>query len=99
MIGSGSPGFAASPWSIAGTGDLDGDGKSDILWVNGTSGQVVIWLVNGTSVVGGGSPGLAASPWTIAETGDFNGDNKSDILWYNSTSGLLAVWLLNGTSP
>jgi hypothetical protein len=28
-------------------------------------GQVVLWFLNGTSVVGGGSPGSAASPWQI----------------------------------
>jgi hypothetical protein len=26
---------------------------------------VVIWLLNGASVIGGGSPGSAASPWQI----------------------------------
>src|SRR5262249_60061588 len=89
---------AVSPWTVAGTGDFNGDGVSDILWYNTTSGQVVIWLINGTSVIGGGSPGSVGSPWIAAETGDFNGDGKSDILWYNSTSGQLVVWLINGTS-
>src|SRR5262249_9254138 len=81
----GSPGSAASTWSIAGTGDFNGDGRSDILWYNNTTGQVVIWLLNGTSVIGGGSPGSVAGTWTVAGTGDFNGDGKSDILWYNTS--------------
>ena len=71
---------------------------SDILWYNTASGQVVLWLVSGTSVIGGGSPGSAASPWTIAQTGDFNADGKSDILWVNPASGQLVTWFLNGTS-
>jgi hypothetical protein len=96
IIGGGSPGSALSPWTVAGTGDFNGDGYSDILWLNGTTGQAVIWLLNGTSSIGGGSPGSAASPWTIAQTGDFNGDGYSDILWYNSTSGQLVTWLING---
>ena len=45
------------PWTVAGTGDFNGDGMSDILWLNGTSGQAVIWLLNGTSIIGGGSVG------------------------------------------
>jgi hypothetical protein len=100
VIGSGSPGSVsvADGWVIAGTGDFDGDGKSDILWLNKNTGQAVIWLLNGTTVIGGGSAGSAANPWTIAETGDFNGDGKSDILWSNTTNGQLVVWLLNGTS-
>jgi hypothetical protein len=80
------------------TGDFDGDGMSDILWYNTTSGQTLIWFLNGTSVIGGGSPGSAASPFAIVETGDFNGDSKSDILWYNTTNGQLVIRLIDGTS-
>src|SRR5262249_50793623 len=61
-------------------------------------GQLVIWFVNGTSVIGGGSPGGAASPWFVAGTGDFNGDGFGDVLWYNSMTGQVVIWLLNGTS-
>src|SRR5262249_61387825 len=78
--------------------DFNGDGKSEVLWYNNTSGQTVAWLVNGTSGIGGGSPGTAPSPWAIVGQRDFNGDGRSDILWRNGTSGQLAVWLLNGTS-
>jgi hypothetical protein len=88
-----------SPWTIAGTGDFNGDGRSDILWYNPSTGEAVIWLLNGTTVLStSGSPGSAASPWTIAGTGDFNGDSMTDILWYNSTNGQLVIWLINGTS-
>jgi hypothetical protein len=41
------------------------DGKIDILWYNSSSGQLVEWLLNGTSVLGRGSPRSAASPWLI----------------------------------
>jgi hypothetical protein len=46
--------------------DFDGDGYSDILWQN-TSGEVVIWEMNGTSVIGGGlgnrgRPGMRSLP-------------------------------------
>jgi hypothetical protein len=91
----GSPGSAASPWTIAGTADFDGDGKTDILWYNTTTGQAVIWVLNGATVLGGGSPGSAASPWSIVGTGDFNGDGRSDILWYNSASGQVLIWFMN----
>jgi hypothetical protein len=38
---------------------------SDILWSSTASGQLVIWLMNGTNVTGGGSPGSAVSPWQV----------------------------------
>ena len=100
VIGGGSPGSVpvGQGWTIAGTGDFNGDGFSDILWYNTSSGQVVVWLLNGANVIGGGSPGSVTSPWTIVETGDFNGDKKSDILWYNTSSGQTLVWLLNGAT-
>jgi FG-GAP repeat len=62
-------------WSIAGTGDFNGDGYSDILWRN-TNGDVVIWLMNGTTVLNPGGPSFVENVpthWFIAGTGDFNG--------------------------
>jgi hypothetical protein len=80
------------------THDVNGDCLSDIVWYNTASGQVVTWLVDGTSVIGGGSPGSAASPWAIVGQRDFNGDGLTDILWRNGTSGQLLIWFLNGSS-
>src|SRR5262249_57054751 len=78
-------------------GDFNGDNKGDILWHNTTTGQVVIWLTDGTNVIGGGSPGTVPIGWFIWDTGDFNGDGKRDILWQNST-GQVVVWLMDGAS-
>jgi hypothetical protein len=104
--GGGSPGSVNKDmWEIAATGDFNGDGKADILWRNKVDGQVVVWTINGASVVtppfplaGSGSPGTAGSPWRVAAVGDFNGDNKYDILWFNP-DGQLVIWLLNGGNP
>jgi hypothetical protein len=76
--------------------DLDGDGRSDILWRH-TSGGVYEWLMNGTSVIGQGSPGSAGTDWTIVGVGDFNGDGKADLLWRH-TSGTLYIWFMAGTT-
>jgi hypothetical protein len=59
--GGGSPGSVGfnSPWNIIETGDFNGDGRSDLLWYNLGTGQLVIWLLNGTSVIGGGFAGSA----------------------------------------
>jgi hypothetical protein len=84
-------------WSIAGTGDFNGDGKTDILWRHVLRGDVAIWLMNGAHVTQAAGVGnLSVFNWSIVETGDFDGDGKSDILWQH-TSGQLAIWFMNGT--
>ena len=92
-----SPDFINVPtsWTIVGTGDFNGDGKTDILWRSST-GDVSIWLMNGTQILSGPDLGNVPTTWTIAETGDFNGDGKSDILW-RGPNGDVAIWFMNGT--
>jgi hypothetical protein len=67
-------------WQIVGTGDFNGDGRSDILWRDSNSGGVAMWLMNGVTITSSSSVGNVPTNWQIAQTGDFNGDGKSDIL-------------------
>ncbi|HUD89300.1 MAG TPA: FG-GAP-like repeat-containing protein [Xanthobacteraceae bacterium] len=85
-------------WFIAGTGDFNGDGKSDILLRDG-SGDIAIWEMNGTTILNPNntSVGNLSTVWSVAETGDFDGNGKSDILW-RDTSGDIAIWFMNGTA-
>ena len=76
--------------------DLNGDGKSDLLWYNAATGQTSIWLMNGGAATAQ-SLILTDPNWRISNTGDFNGDGKADLLWYNATTGQTAIWLMNGT--
>src|SRR5947209_8321699 len=77
--------------------DFSGSGKSDILWRNSSTGQNVLWLMNGATVAS--APALATVAdlnWTIAGARDFNGDGKADILWRNKSTGLNQLWFMNG---
>jgi hypothetical protein len=89
-------------WKIAGVGDFNADGASDLLWRN-SSGATALWLMNGAAIASASgifAGGVAVNPdpsWTVAGIGDFNADNHADILWRNS-SGAVAVWTMNGAN-
>jgi hypothetical protein len=92
-----------SEWHVAGIGDFNGDGKSDILWES-TSGTANVWSMNGTQLVSAApvenaQGGLAqmGSEWHIVTTGDFDGDGKDDVLW-EDTAGHETIWGMNGSS-
>jgi subtilase family serine protease len=87
-------GSADSSWSIRGTGDFDGNGTSDILWSQPTTGATALWLMSGGWVVSTPLLPSVQSPWSIAGTGDFNGDGITDILWRQPQTGANAVWLM-----
>ncbi len=99
-VGAGAVGAVPLSWQIVGTGNFDGDpeGRSDILWRNTSTGQVVIWLLDGTQLIGHGAPGSAGPVWEIAGVGDFDGDARADILWRNTSgNGQVVVWFIDGT--
>ena len=82
-------------WSVAGTGDFDGDGKGDILW-HDTSGNLKIWFMNGFAA---SEVAITNVPtiWSVAGVGDFNADGKSDILWHD-IYGDVSIWEMSGAT-
>ena len=79
--------------------DFNGDGRSDILWRNSTTGENVIWLMNGATISSSVTFATVADlNWSIAGVGDFNGDGKADILWRNRATGENVIWLMNGAA-
>ena len=89
-------------WNIAGIGDLNGDGKSDLLWRD-TNGSTAVWVMDGSSIIGSGYLNVGGrivapdSSWSVVGMGDFNGDNYSDLIWRNTVTGELAEWQLHSS--
>jgi glucose/arabinose dehydrogenase len=90
---------AAAGWHFQTTGDFNGDGKTDLLFLNDTNHGVAVWEMDGTQVIASPQVGTinAAGGWHFQTTGDFNGDGKSDLLFLNDTNHGVAIWEMDGT--
>ncbi len=93
---------ASSPWQIVGAPDIDGDGKSDLLFWNNSTGEVSYWstdLANSRVLsFNDDITQVANTDWHLVGSEDTNGDGHSDLLWWNASTGELSRWLMNGTT-
>ncbi|MFD6440232.1 FG-GAP repeat domain-containing protein [Peribacillus sp. NPDC060186] len=99
----GSPAYVGGTWSIVGTGDMNGDGMSDIVWHNSSTNETQIWFMKFDRVVGrgtvlgeDGSPAYVGGTWSIVGIGDVNKNGYADIVWHNSSTNETQIWFMNG---
>ena len=90
---------------MIGTGDYNGDGKSDILFQN-SSGEVVIWELDGTTVIGSASLGNPGPTWHVQPDDGFYQPEHADLPWQTDGGGVVFLqndsgeaflWSTNGT--
>lgn len=81
-------------WRVAGSGDFNGDGRSDILWRH-DDGRITDWLGRADGgLVNNDAEAFAAieANWRVAAVEDFNGDGRADIIFRNA-DGRITDWL------
>ena len=91
------PGVPTS-WYLGAIADINGDSRSDLIWVNPGTGQVLGWLQNGaTTVATVALPNIGAnSGWTLEAAGDLDGDGYTDLLWKHTNGNVLGWRMVNG---
>lgn len=72
--------------------DVNGDGKSDLLWNNPGTGQFVHWLMNGSTF---SSTGIfpVDGAYDAIGAGDIDGNGLTDIIWRHRSNGLVYAWM------
>lgn len=98
MAATGSPRAVGTNPSSVELGDVNGDGKLDIVTANNGSNSVAVLLGTGdaTFTQAAGSPVAAGAAPVTATLGDVNGDGKLDIVAGNEGSHTVTVLLGNG---
>ncbi len=66
--------------------DVNGDGKSDLLWYNPSPNRFAYWLMDAAAIVSGSPATSLAAGYVPIATGDFNADGYADVVWSDGHS-------------
>jgi hypothetical protein len=77
-------------------GDLDGDGRADLVW-RGADESLAWWFMDGATATGGGWLPLPAG-WSVIDSADMLGGPGSELFLFNATTRLGVVPELAGSS-
>jgi hypothetical protein len=73
--------------------------KQVIIWQNQSSGDIVFWHMDGTTLLSQSLIGnVPDTNWKIVDYADFNEDGNPDLLWQNQATGDVCIWLMDGTA-
>jgi hypothetical protein len=80
---------------LAGAGDIDGNGRAELLWRDSVTGELLVWDLSAAGVIASTrSYGVVPTEWELRGIGDFNADGIDDLLWYRASDGAVSQWLM-----
>ncbi len=86
--------FSRTTKAVVGVSDLDGDGVSDILFMNkGKTAMQYYWKIAKSGMkIGEFDIKKFSSAWSVVGLDDLDGDATDDILFRRNKDGLLHYW-------
>ena len=95
----------SNDWVLEDTGDYNGDGRTEVLWHNTSTGAVEVDSLGASGFAALGTLGYLDSSWSSGRSSnlvgqarrDIDGDGKSDLFWHN-TATVHEAWFMNGTA-
>jgi uncharacterized delta-60 repeat protein len=91
---------ASTKWTDTLFGDVNDDGRADVVTRDQVTGKIYVALSTGTSwgAAVQWSAWASGTNWTDVQLADMNGDGRLDLIGRNTTNGQWNVALSNGTS-
>jgi hypothetical protein len=89
-----------SRWQIATIGDVNKDGKADIVWQT-TDAWLAVWLLNGSAVnltAYLSIPQMPDANWRIKGVARPDATGNPALIWQHGVRGDVALWYLNGAT-
>jgi len=66
-------------WGIAGFGDFNGDGGTDMILRDGNTGAFEVYDISNNAITSAANLGTVGLSWDVAGFGDFNADGTTEI--------------------